>query len=817
MWSNYLLTLYRTLTRRRLYAALNLLGLSVGIAVFLVLFLDVRFETGFERWIPGADQIYLVRTTWVGPWNGEPSNDASPGALWEELKGDHLDLTGTRLWYAGGIVRDEAHVAPANIQLVDPSFFDVFDLPLAAGDRASLLKSPDEVVLTQSRARERFGDQNPIGRRLTLVFGGRTHEFRVAGVLKDPPRSTDLELDYLVPLRAPSPTEDPGWSSWVTLRMSTYLRFKSPAAAAALDADLPRFADRHASADIPPPAHTRVRLALEPLLDMHLRNPKDEATVAAIGLVGLLTLLLAAVNYVNLATAGAGLRAKEVAVRKVLGASGSALVAQYMGEALITAAAGALVGLGLCEIAVPLVNATGGLSLRIAYFGADGVAPVLLLVTVIIGFGAGIWPALVLSRFRPAAVLASARTPGGGRAGGRLREALVVLQFAVAIAFTIATGVILAQTRYLRQADLGYQRDGLIVVKSFESDQLTAAQRASLLEAWRALPGVRGAAQADIAPGDDSSRWAYETRRAGTTGEGPGIDYVHVGPGFFETYGARLIAGRLADPAHGGDFTPPELVGAPLMTSTAPQSVVLNESAVRKFGFASPQAAVGRQLICVLDDRAERPLTVIGVVQDFRFRTPHRPVAPTAYTAMLGDISSSSAGVRYAGGDPRPVMAALEASWRRLAPGIPFHAATADHELAYYYRADDQHGRLFTFGAVLAVVIGCVGLYGLAAFSAARRTREIGVRKTLGASTGEVLGLLIGQLLRPVLIANLIAWPLAFWTMRTWLSGFDQRIGLSPVYFLAAAALTALIALLTVAAHALRVALAEPARALAHE
>ena len=228
--------------------------------------------------------------------------------------------------------------------------------------------------------------------------------------------------------------------------------------------------------------------------------------------------------------------------------------------------------------------------------------PVLLLVTVIVGFGAGVWPALVLSRFRPAAVLASARSPGGGRAGGRLREALVVLQFAVAIAFTIATGVILAQTRYLRQADLGYQRDGLIVVNAFDDAQLTGAQRASLLEAWRALPGVVGATEADIAPGDDNSRTADETRRAGTTGEGPGLDYVHAGPGFFETYGAHLIAGRLPDRARGGDFAPPELDVTARETSSAPQSVVLNESAVRKLGFASPEAAVGQRLVDVLDD-----------------------------------------------------------------------------------------------------------------------------------------------------------------------------------------------------------------------
>jgi len=821
MLGHYLLTLYRSLSRHRLYAAINVLGLAVGIAVFLVLFLDVRFETSFERWIPNASQIYTIRTTGQGPLAGLGAFNRTMGGLLDELRADYPQLIGTRIWDDGGTVRQGDKITGEQIEKVDPTFFQVFDLPLVAGDKAALLTRPDDLVLSQSKAKQYFGDIDPIGRKIAVVYDGEFHLLRVVGVVKDPPKSTDFSFDLIIPLRVPTPAQDPAWRGWGDVELSTYLRIKTPDQARALDANFDRFVDVHAAHDIGPNAHKVWRERTLPLLGEHLVERADATVVAALGGVGLLTLLLAAVNYVNLATARAGLRAREVAVRKVMGATVPALIGQFMAEALATAALGALFGLALCELALPLVNAAGGLSLKLDYLGDPSLPEAVLLVVVLVGLGAGLYPAMILARYQPAAVLASAKTPGGGRIGGRVREGLVVFQFSVAIAFTIATAVIVSQTSYLRHADIGFNRAGLIVIDSFDDSEVSPAERANLLDVWRTRPGVISVTSADIAPGVDESTSNGNFKRPGQPGDGPTLGVVKAGPDFFQTYNAHLLAGRLPDRAHSADY--PELLPSgrdankALAAHQPAPNVVLNASAVRTLGFASPVDAVGKTVSVGVDNGAFTPLTVIGVVADIRFRSPRSRVPPTLYFGKSGNVRAGTATVRYSGADPHAVINELAADWRRIAPTDPFRAEPIDQNLDHYYAKDDHQGHLFTIGAVLAVLIGCVGLYGLASFNTARRVKEIGIRKTLGASTADILKLLVGQFLRPVVIANLFAWPLAWWAMNGYLSGFDQRISLSPAYFVAATALTLLIAVATVAGQAYAVARAEPAKALRHE
>ncbi len=818
MWAHHLLTFYRSLTRHRLYAALNVVGLAIGIAVFLALWLDVRFETSFEQWIPDARSIYLIHM--VVPAEG-PYRDTMGGAL-DELRGDYPQLVGTRDWTQGATVRQGAQVTTERVEVVDPSFFKVFDLPVVAGDKARMLGAPDNLVLTQAKARQYFGATNPIGQRLTLSFLGEARSFRITGVLKDIPRNTEMQFDFLVPLTQhvinaqTLPSGRSRWWFWGSGQVYTYLKFERPEQAAALGADLDNFVDRHAGQDLtPPPAHKVETLRLAPLLGLHLMDPKDAGVVAAIGVVGLLTLLLAGVNYVNLATARGGLRAREVALRKVMGATAPSLIVQFMGEALATALLASLIGLALCELALPLINAAGGLALKIEYLNADSILLPVLITVLVVGLGAGVYPALVLSRFQPAAVLASTRTPGGGRWAGRVREALVLVQFAVAIAFTIATGVIASQTNYLRHADLGFDRDGLIVVRNFDNAEITDAQRTGLLDAWRSIPGVVEDTAAQVSPGLQHSSHAAAVKAPGVAGQGPDVRFVTVGDGFFRTYGVRLITGRGLSRDHGGDDAPED--GASPAPRVAPRNVVLNARAVRTLGFSSAANAIGKPLSTSDAAFGFVPMAVVGVIDDVHFLSPHQPNVPTIFQLNTGDYPGPLAGVRYAGADPRRVTGLMERDWRRIVPTVPMHAQAVEDSLGQLYKDDDQHGRLFVIGAILAVLIGCVGLYGLASFNTARRVREIGIRKTLGASTRDILRLLISQFLRPVLLANLIAWPLAWVAMRGWLSTFDQRIGLSPAYFLGAMALTLLIAVGTVAGQALAVARSEPAKALRHE
>lgn len=817
LFIHYLLTLYRTLTRQRLYAALNILGLAVGVAVFLVLSLDVRFETSFERWIPRASTISVIRSTWLGAGHSFDADNNTMGATLDELRADYPQLVGTRIWSQGGTVLKGGQPNGEVVDVVDPSFFKVFDLPLIRGEKTGIFDAPDALVLTKTKAAAYFGAANPIGQRVTLSLMGGPRTYRVVGVIKDPPRNTDQVLDFLVPL-APWMTAADGrtWSHWGSEQLSTYLRFDSPAQAAAMDADMDHFVDRHAGLDLTAPAHEHLRLRLQPLVSLHLLQTKDAAVVAALGVVGLLTLVLAAMNYVNLATARAGLRAREVALRKVMGATGATLVAQFMAESLVTALLAVIIGLAMCELALPVVNAAGGLSLKLDYFGPDSAILPVLVAVVLVGLGAGVYPALILSRFQPAAVLASTRTPGGGRAGARVREVLVAAQFAIAIAFMIGTGVIISQTSYLRRADIGFQRDGLIVVNSFDDSDVTPAQRTALLEAWRALPGVAHVTAADIAPGNQDSTNAQNFKRPGVPGDGPSVNYVEGRSEFFETYGARLIAGRFLDLNHGGDDGPPPAPPGAQPPVASNRNILINEAALKTLGFKNAEAAIGQTVLKGRDDNGFDPLTVVGVIRNIRFRSPHAPVPPTVYFMKSHNVDNEIAGVRYTGADPRVVIDRMSAQWRNIVPADPFRAKTIDDNLGRYYRPDEQHGRLFTAGAALAVLIGCVGLYGLASFNTARRVREIGIRKTLGASTFDVLRLLVSQFVRPVLIANVLAWPLAWLAMRSWLDSFDQRIALGPTYFIAATVLALIIAVATVAGQAFAVARAEPAKALRH-
>ncbi|WP_271299736.1 ABC transporter permease [Sphingomonas sp. CV7422] len=801
-----LLSLYRSLIRHKLYAALNIGGLAVGIAVFLVLGLYVRFETSFERWLPNHDRIYLVETVWDlpgSPFNG-PSGETM-GDLLTQLREDFPGTVGTR-WSGGrngGSVLRNGVATQEDVAQVDASFFDVFDLPMVRGSGRQSLATPSGAVISESLAKRYFGSSDPIGQTMTIVGEG-PQRYRVTGIFRDLPKNSEMQATILI--RLPRNPPNPQWTHWGSTSLATYLRFDTPAAARAYEQRLPAFVDRRATHDMGPSPSKSIAIALMPLDDVHLAPNVGEGTrltVVTLGLVGLLTLLIAMVNYVNLATARAGLRAREVAMRKVLGADRGALIRQFLGEAVLTAGLAALLGLILAELGLPLVNAAGGLSLTIPY---AVVVPALVALAVVIGIAAGFYPAVLLARVPAAAVLASARAPGGGRAGTRVREALVVFQFGLAIAFMIGTAVLVAQTRYVRNADVGYPREGLIIVPSLADPQIGKARAREILATLRALPGVTAIGTANATVGGSGSSSSDNVPLPGVAGSGPSLNWVDVGPGFFDTYGITPVAGRLFDDAHAADNRAKQNLGVGV-------NILISRKAVTTLGFRSPQEAIGKTV------GGDRPRTIVGVVPDIRFVSPHDPIAATYYyyTPDPLDLSYVTVTSLRFTGDPRAMLAQVRQVWQRMAPQVPFGGKTADERLARFYAADDRATRLFGIGAGLAVLIGCVGLWGLASFNTQRRVKEIGIRKTLGASSADIVRLLVGQFLRPVLVANLVAWPLAYLAMRTWLAGFDDRIALSPLYFVAASLIATAIAVLTVLGQSLRASRAAPAWALRHE
>lgn len=796
-----LTSLYRSLARHRLYAVLNIGGLALGIAVFLVLFLFVRFETQYGRWVPGSDRLWLVHSqVTLRDFPDGFSNDSTADQFLTFLRSERPDIRGTRFTTESVSVKNGEGAVAEQMLRVDPGFFGLLPYPAVAGDPVRATTMPGKAAITEAVARSYFGGSaNAIGRTLTVTSNGKQSDLLVAAVLRDLPADTDWKAGIFTAIAPP----DPGKDSWGFGGSTVLVKLPDAAAAQQLQAQMPAFVRRHPIAE--PMQGMTVTLSFVPLSAFHLKDASSKTVVTTLGAIGIVTLLIALVNYVNLATARAGLRAREVAMRKVLGATRRMLVAQFLGESIAAAALAGVIGLALAELALPLVNAAGGTELAIHYAGAQSVLLPLALLVLGAGVLAGLYPALLLSRFRPAAVLASARAPGGGRAGTRLRQALVVLQFTIAAALGTGTAILIAQAWHVRSADLGFDQRGLLLIPSLGDRGLDPGARLRLLNAIGDVAGVTAVSHSSFTPA--GGVYMIRTVERGV-GANLSMNFTQVGYGFRKLIGARLIAGRDFNPRFASDDGSYSVHRGAINFS----NVILNAAAVRKLGLGTPQQAVGKLL-----SNKDRNTRIIGVIDNLRFNGPKNGEDAMMYIWRHEPQDNATGFVRYTG-TTATSLAGIERVWHRLAPNIPFDAKTVEQaRYDEFLRADAQRMRLFTIGAVLAMIIACIGLYGLASFDTARRVKEIGIRKTLGASTADVLRLLVGQFLRPVLVGTVLAAPIAYFAMRQWLAAFADRIELSPMFFIAAGVAALTIAAATVAGQALRVARAEPARALRHE
>ena len=800
-----IISLYRSFSRHPRFALINLGGLALGIAVFLILFLFVRFETSFDRVLPGADEVWVVdRKLQFG--DALPVEIPSRMDMLDLLKADYPGTEGTRLLVADIAMRARGQAVKDEIGLVDPTYFDIFPLRVVSGDTATALARPDGAILTESAAARHLRPGDPLGQTLAVVVGTEERSLRVAAIIEDQPDAMTDRPQILARLTEGQDIFFEGGKG-----LKTYLRFRDEAAAQQMIRNLAEFTKRHPDPNFSGPDDLlKVTEKIVPLPSLHLAEPRDRLVVTTLGILGLIALGLAIVNYVNLATARGDLRAREVALRKVAGAPRQVLIRQFLGESLAAAALAGLVGLALAELALPFVNAAGGMSLDIAYFGLGGILLPLAAVVVVTGIAAGIYPAFALSRFQPAAVLSSNRSPGTGRGGAFLRAALVVGQFAIAIALMICTAILFAQARHVQNLDLGFERDGLIVIPAFANPNLDPAQRQTIRRAIEAISGVEATAISAVIPTGGS----FSIRKSSGGDVPVEIDLLEgdVGEGFAEIYGVELLAGRLFDPDRfPADITAPAQPASPGSPRKVQSSnILVGRAAVTALGYRSPDDAIGKVL------KVGDQLTIVGVIDDLTFGNPTESTKPYAYYLRDDADFAGRLSIRHRG-EGAVVLKRIEEVWQQRATGIPFDGKSVTAMLYdAFQKSDVQRSRLFAFGTILAVLVGALGLYGLSSFNTSRRVREIGIRKSLGASSGAVVQLLVLQFLRPMLIANLIAWPLAWWAMREWLSGFSERIELGPVYFLAASLLALVIAVLTVLAQALRASRTPPAEAFRH-
>jgi putative ABC transport system permease protein len=563
-----------------------------------------------------------------------------------------------------------------------------------------------------------------------------------------------------------------------------------------------------------------------PLADVHLAGAdggmtpiNDPKTIATFALIAVLILVMACINFTNLATARAGQRAREVALRKVMGASRQQLIVQFLGESLLVAVIAMLVALAIVELTLPGLAAFLKADLTLSYLGPQGVLLPVIGLVLVVGLAAGLYPAFVLSHFDPAPVLKSNRGGTDTQGSGRLRSALVVLQFAISIALMICTAVVTAQTIYARNADNGYDRTGLLQVTGIGRKQLEPVAE-TLVEAIRHVPGVEAVGRTNLGIDAGNSSTTFVRLPGSSTQMGLGI--YNVDTGYFEAMGMKLLAGRNFSRSNPRDFRQMDVgeeasVAFQRAFMARGINIVINTAAVERLGFDSPAAAVGQTIdASIIDDAIGFvPATIVGVVPTIQVRNVRNPEEPIMYyydTSYITDMA-----VRVKASEAGAVRERIEQVWKRYAPQVPFEAEFADEVVARQYDADEARARTFAAFAGLAIIVACLGLYGLAAFTAERRTREIGIRKVLGAHDGDIVRLLVWQFSRPVLIANLIAWPVAWWLMRDWLDSFAERIDLGPIWFIGAGLLAALIAAATIITHALKVARQNPALALRYE
>jgi putative ABC transport system permease protein len=834
MWRNYLTVGIRALLKNRVYAFINITGLALGIAACLLILGFVRYEFSYDGWLPGADRAFQLQDFYLPTKEGgeEYKLQISSFASGVALKKDFPQVERAVFAKRANIIaiKDGQPTKLKDSLLADGPLFDVLRVPFVYGDPTHALDDPHSLALSEKSALALFGPGNPIGRTVTLISDDLKADYRVTGVFRDLPKNTSLTMTMVARFDpqtyfAKTPQMLTGWDNQTG---GYYVRLAHAADADTINAQMDAWKKRNVPNEVVGNASKNPAdyqdFKLTNVRDVHLgeaqdaafRPGNDKTAVLTFGVIALVILGMACVNFTNLATARATQRAREVALRKVLGATRRQLITQFLGESMLIAAIAMLVALAIVELALPALNAFLDTDIQLHYFAVDGLILPVIGLTLLVGLAGGLYPAFVLSRFEPARVLKANKSGADAQGSGRLRNVLVIGQFAVSIGLIICTSVVYAQTVYARTADGGYRRDGLIEIGSVGQPQAEMVAK-SMMEEFRRVPGVTAVGRTTI---------GFDLGNNSMMGiQKPGApDHVQIGvygadPDFFRAIGTRLIAGRTFSenqPMDDATAESSDPAGEQRLVQRG-ANIILSASATRRLGFAQPQDAIGAHLTAdmVTAQIGAVPVTVVGVVDDVRYRSVRDPVQPIAYFYQTRDYRKME--VRYEGASPREIYDRVQAVWKRMIPDIPFEAKFVDDMVRDLYNADEARAQLFGAFALLAVVIGCLGLFGLAAFTADRRTKEIGIRKVLGARTWDIIRLLVWQFTRPVIIANLIAWPIAWWVMRDWLNGFDTRIALTPVPFLSAGILALVIAGATIATHAIRVARSNPIKALRYE
>lgn len=822
MFKNYLVTAVRNILRNKLYSAINIGGLAIGLAACILIFLFVQSELSYDRWIPESDRIVRLEGKYKGEGDARENPMAlSPGPLSKPLKANFGSMieASTRMLTEDFLIAQGDVKYLDQVSLIDNTFFDVLDLPMVRGDRTQMFVDYKSAILSETAAVKYFGTTDPVGQVLDLDFGQIM--VKIVGVMKDLPENSHLTGDIFLQFDE-SRYENRPWVTkfWIASNVYTYIKLHDMSDRAALEAAIPPFIDKNAvlhpsaPADMIPSEEYQVRLM--PVEDIHLHSTGrfqlkptgDIVVVYSFSVIAALILVIAVINFTNLSTARATLRAREIALRKVVGASRRQIIIQLLGETFLTTLVALLMAFTIVEISLPFFNEFVAKLLSLSAFKDPLVQVGLLGMILVIGLGAGAHPAAQMSSFRPGRVLHS--NSAATASSAKLRQLLTTMQFTISIGLIIATAVVYSQIQHAQDMGRGLEIGQKLSLVNMNYGPVEDVAKSVQLEIDR-LPGVSGSAfSARELPLRSFWDWPIKVPMDGRT-EVLDTEVIPAEHGFLEFYGAELVAGRFFSDAFQADtFKDPQYDGG-----MASQTGIISEKTVSYYGFASPEDAIGKTVYVENFSGTTVAIQIVGVVRDMNMRSARDVADNFLFLVQTDDMWVLNVDLKP--GMIHETLQDIDAIWSRVVPHFPLNRSFVRDNLNAFYQVDAQRATMFAYFAGFSVLVSCLGLYGLASFTAERRTKEIGIRKVLGAKVSNIVALLTLQFSKPVLLANLIAWPVAWYFADRWLEGYTYRIDLGPEYFLFAGLLAFLVAAATVAGHAYRTARANPISALRHE
>ena len=783
MFKNYFKIAYRNLLRNKTYALINLFGLGISIAAVVLIMLYVRFEFSFDNFHKNEDRLYRISVKTYQEGNLRYDSPIFVPPIGPAMKRDFPEVeTYTRFSTdrTSYFYIDKKPIRVSGIIYADSTFFDIFNFEMVSGDRQTALRNPYSIVLTNRTAEKLFGTTDPIGKVVNI---DNADDYVVAGIVKTPPANSTVQFNALISFetRYKNPNNFMGWMGGN--QYTTYLRLKENARPDYLESKLPGFMWENVNKDLEK-YNAKYEPYLQPVRDIHFIET-GMTNIYIFGAVGVLILLIASINFINLTTAHYTRRVKEVGVRKVVGADRKTLITQFLTETLLLTFIALIIGLVIALAAAPYYRVL----MQREFFALNLFDPLqtaaLVGLLFLVGILAGSYPAFYLSSIKAASSLRSDGTKKVGKLS--LQNVLIVAQFTISVGLIITTLVVSSQLSFIKNKELGYNKDNILVLSlENESSQL---QTVLIKQRLKSIPGIIDISASSQVPSDGFTSNGYVLENSSTSVL---INVVDVDHDFLDTYDIKLLDGR----NFSKEF------------STDREAILVNEALVKSFGWKDP---LERKISRNGDHK------VIGVVDNFNFASLHKEIAPLIITNKPWGDKFDYLSLRVNTDDYSSLLTALEKEWKSINPTWPFEYNFLDEKIDRVYKLEQNFMKLFFYFSSLAIIIAALGLFSLSSLSTEQRTKEIGIRKVLGASAAGITNLLTKKYLILVAAANLIAWPAAYYLSSKWLEDFAYRINLTPIPFLTAAVIAILITILSVGYRTLKAASMNPVNSIKYE